>query len=93
MAFVVVFGLLDVATVPPVIVLCNRYFGHDGAIVFGWVNATHQLGAGAAAVLGGTIRDTTGGYGTLWLFAALLCAVAVAMVHRLPARDDSEVDR
>lgn len=93
MAFVVAFGLLDVATVPPVIVLCNRYFGGDGAIVFGWVNATHQLGAGAAAVLGGTIRDTTGGYGPLWLFAALLCVLAVAMVHRLPAREGSEVDR
>ena len=93
MAFVVAFGLLDVATVPPVIVLCNRYFGGDGAIVFGWVNATHQLGAGAAAVLGGTIRDTTGGYGPLWLFAALLCVLAVAMVHRLPARKGPGVDR
>ncbi|GHD25871.1 MFS transporter [Nocardiopsis kunsanensis] len=90
MAFVVAFGLLDVATVPPVIMLCNRYFGDDGAIVFGWVNATHQLGAGAAAALGGTIRDTTGGYGPLWLFAALLCGLAVAMVHRLPAREDGQ---
>ncbi|WP_017612333.1 MFS transporter [Nocardiopsis salina] len=93
LAFVVAFGLLDVATVPPVIELCTRYFGRDGAIVFGWVNAAHQLGAGAAAVLGGTVRDTTGGYAPLWVFAALLCVLAVAMVRRMPSRGGTEVER
>ncbi|MBE3000882.1 MFS transporter [Nocardiopsis sp. HNM0947] len=93
LVFVVVFGLLDVATVPPVIELSTRYFGRDGAIVFGWVNAAHQLGAGAAAVLGGTIRDTTGGYAPLWVFAALLCALAVAMIRRMPAHGGPEGER
>lgn len=33
--FVVIFGILDVATVPPTIALARTYFGEDGAIVFG----------------------------------------------------------
>ncbi|WP_032761663.1 MFS transporter, partial [Streptomyces alboviridis] len=36
-AFVVVYGLVDVATVPPVIALSDRVYGEDGPIVFGWV--------------------------------------------------------
>lgn len=85
-AFVVVFGLLDVATVPPTIVLCHRLFGRDGAIVFGWVNAVHQIGAGAMAVFGGFVRDLGGGYGPVWLLAAALCAVAAAYALRIEER-------
>lgn len=83
-AFVVLFGLLDVATVPPTVLLCRRIFGPDGAIAFGWVNAVHQVGAGGMAVLGGFARDTAGSYGPVWLLAAALCAVAAAAVLRIP---------
>src|SRR5204863_440852 len=58
--FVIVFGLLDVATVPPTIALSRRFYGPDGAIVFGWVNAGHQVGAAAVAFLGGVVRDAVG---------------------------------
>lgn len=88
MAFVVVFGLLDVATVPPTILLCHRLFGADGAIVFGWTNAVHQVGAGAMAVFGGFTRDVTGGYGSVWVLAAALCGVAALLVLRLPGAKD-----
>lgn len=88
-AFVVVFGLLDVATVPPTILLCRRVFGADGAIVFGWVNAIHQVGAGSMAVFGGFTRDATGGYGPVWLMAAALCAVAAVLALRI-ARGGAE---
>ncbi|WP_150238771.1 MFS transporter [Nocardiopsis quinghaiensis] len=83
MAFVVVFGLLDVATVPPTIMLCHRVFGADGAIVFGWVNAVHQVGAGTMAVFGGFTRDVTGGYGPVWLLAAALCGVAAVLALQI----------
>ncbi|WP_431871542.1 MFS transporter [Nocardiopsis eucommiae] len=82
-AFVVVFGLLDVATVPPTILLCRRIFGVDGAVVFGWVGAAHQAGAGAMAALGGLTRDLTGGYGAVWMVAAALCATAVPLALRI----------
>ncbi|MCP3013961.1 MFS transporter [Nocardiopsis dassonvillei] len=89
--FVVVFGLLDVATVPPTILLCRRIFGADGAIVFGWVNAVHQVGAGAMAVFGGFTRDVGGSYGPVWLMAAALCAVAGLLAFSLPRGTDEEV--
>jgi predicted MFS family arabinose efflux permease len=88
-ALVVVFGLLDVATVPPTILLCRRTFGADGVIVFGWVNALHQVGAGAMAVFGGFTRDLTGGYGPVWLIAAALCAVAAALALQIPRSDET----
>ncbi|GAB2511423.1 MFS transporter [Nocardiopsis aegyptia] len=91
-AFVVVFGLLDVATVPPVILLCRRMFGADGAIVFGWVNALHQVGAGAMAVFGGLVRDVTGAYGPLWVLAAVLCGAAVLLALRAPGAVEAERD-
>ncbi|MFC9088478.1 MFS transporter [Nocardiopsis dassonvillei] len=90
-AFVVVFGLLDVATVPPTILLCRRLFGADGAIVFGWVNAVHQVGAGAMAVFGGFARDVGGSYGPVWLMGAALCAVAAMLALRVPRGTGSEL--
>ncbi|PDP87870.1 MFS transporter [Glycomyces fuscus] len=87
-AFVVVFGLLDVATVPPTILLCRRIFGADGAIVFGWVNAVHQAGAGAMAVFGGFTRDVGGSYGPVWLMAAALCGVAAVLASGMPRGTD-----
>ncbi|MFE9123759.1 MFS transporter [Streptomyces sp. NPDC007172] len=76
MAFVVVFGLLDLATVPPVIALCRTFYGDDSAIVFGWVNAAHQIGAALAAFLGGVARDTFGSYDLVWLVLGATCAGA-----------------
>ncbi|HWC82971.1 MAG TPA: MFS transporter [Pseudonocardiaceae bacterium] len=83
-AFVVCFGLLDVATVPPTIALCQRFYGADSPIVFGWVNAAHQLGAGLVAFLGGVARDVSGSYTPVWLGAGALCVVAalLALLNR-----------
>ena len=89
-AFVIGFGLLDVATVPPTILLCHRIFGRDGAIVFGWINAVHQVGAGAMAVFGGFTRDMTGSYGAVWMLAAALCAVAAVSILKIPHTNDAE---
>ncbi|WSB35782.1 MFS transporter [Streptomyces scopuliridis] len=77
--FAVFFGLLDVATVPPVIALCREFYGADSAIVFGWVNAAHQLGAGLMAGLGGVIRDAFGTYDPVWVASGALCAMAALL--------------
>lgn len=84
--FVVCFGLLDVATVPPTIALCREWYGSDGAVVFGWVTAAHQLGAGLIAVLGGAARDATGSYDLVWITCGALCAIAalLASMIRVP---------
>lgn len=79
LAFVVLFGLLDLATVPPAIALCRVHWEGDSAIVFGWTNATHQLGAALAAFLAGTARDAFGTYDPVWLALAAACAAAALL--------------
>lgn len=64
---------------PPVIALCREFHGADGAIVFGWVNAAHQLGAGLMAGLGGAVRDIFGTYDPVWVASGALCATAALM--------------
>jgi predicted MFS family arabinose efflux permease len=78
-AFAVVFGLLDVATVPPTIALCRRFYGGEAAVVFGWVSAGHQVGAGAVAFAGGLLRDTLGSYDLVWVAVGVLCAGAALL--------------
>jgi MFS family permease len=75
-AFVVVYGLDWVATVPPTAALCREAFGEAGQVVFGWVFAAHQIGAAVVSVGAGVIRDTTGQYTLAWVGAACLCLVA-----------------
>lgn len=78
--FVVVYGLLDLATVPPTIALCREFYGDtNGAVLFGWVSASHALGAGAAAFLGGITRGVSGSYAPVWIGAGMLCVAAALM--------------
>ncbi|TPW70783.1 MFS transporter [Schumannella sp. 10F1B-5-1] len=77
--FVVVYGLDWVATVPPTAALCRELFGVDGPVVYGWVFAAHQLGAAAAAVVAGVIREQSGTYTSAWFGAAALCVVAAVV--------------
>lgn len=77
--FIVIYGLDWVATVPPTIALCREIFGERGPLVFGWVFAAHQVGAGIASVLAGLVRDQTGQYTVAWFAAAGLCAVAAVV--------------
>jgi predicted MFS family arabinose efflux permease len=77
--FIIFYGLDWVATVPPTIALCRRHFGDAGPIVFGWVFASHQIGAAIAATGAGLIRDTMGSYTLAFTGAGLLCFLAAAM--------------
>lgn len=74
--FVVIYGLDWVATVPPTAALCREVFGTDGAVVYGWVFASHQVGAALAATAAAVLRDTAGEYTWAWFGAAGLCVVA-----------------
>ncbi|MDT0323541.1 MFS transporter [Streptomyces millisiae] len=78
--FVVFYGLDWVATVPPTITLCREHFGEEAGVVFGWVLASHQLGAAVVAFGAGLIRDVTGSYDLAWTSAGMLCAVAAVLV-------------
>ncbi|GLZ43538.1 MFS transporter [Actinokineospora sp. NBRC 105648] len=82
-AFIVFYGLDWVATVPPTVALCRRAFGADGPIVFGWVFASHQVGAAIAAFAAGLTRDHQGSYDLAWYVAGGLCAFAAVMSLRI----------
>jgi MFS family permease len=77
--FIIFYGLDWVATVPPTIALCREHFGDDGAVVFGWVLASHQVGAALIASAAGLARDLTGAYDLAWFTSGALCALAAAM--------------
>ncbi|MGP3533469.1 MFS transporter [Microbacterium sp. RD1] len=77
--FIVVYGLDWVATVPPTAKLCREIFGDRGTIVFGWVFASHQIGAALAALAAGVIRDGFGTYTYAWWGGAALCVVAAVL--------------
>ncbi|MFD8611532.1 MFS transporter [Streptomyces sp. NPDC059631] len=86
--FIVFYGLDWVATVPPTLALCREHYGEDSAIVFGWVLASHQVGAALVAYLGGVARDVFGSYDVVWYASGALCAAAALMalvIRRRPA--------
>ncbi|GAA3201981.1 MFS transporter [Actinocorallia longicatena] len=88
--FVLFYGLDWVATVPPTVALCRRLYGRSGAIVFGWVFASHQIGAAFAATAAGLTRDRLGSYDAAWYGAGVLCLGAAFASAALVARPRKE---
>ena len=85
--FAVFYGLDWIATVPPTVRLTADIFGkQDAPIVFGWVAATHQLGAAVAAFGAGYLRDSLDRYTESFLAAGLVCLVAALMALAINRR-------
>ena len=79
--FAVFYGLDWIATVPPTVRLTAQTFGEQGvAVYFGWIAATHQLGAAFAAWMAGVLRSATGDYMSAFMSAGVLCLAASIMV-------------
>ncbi|MEV8636951.1 MFS transporter [Streptosporangium sp. NPDC051023] len=79
LVFIIFYGLDWVATVPPTVALCRQVYGQDAPVVFGWVFASHQIGAAVAAVGAGLTRDLSGAYDLAWYAAGALCLLAALM--------------
>jgi sugar phosphate permease len=77
--FAVFYGLDWIATVPPTVRLTTEAFGRENTgVVYGWISASHQLGASLAAFGAGAIRTSLGDYqGAFWI-AGGLCLLAGA---------------
>jgi predicted MFS family arabinose efflux permease len=85
--FIVFYGLDWVATVPPTVALCRMHFGiEDSGVVFGWVFASHMVGAGVGASVAGWVRTSQGDYHWAWLVAAVMCIAAAALALSIPKR-------
>jgi sugar phosphate permease len=86
--FAMFYGLDWIATVPPTVRLTAQRFGAERAnLVFGWIFAGHQLGAGAAAFGAGLSRTLLASYLPAFFVAGALCiiaAVTALSIARVP---------
>ncbi len=79
--FALFYGLDWIATVPPTVRLTGEVFGREKAsIVFGWIAATHQVGAAFAAFAAGALRTQFGSYQYAFFGAGALCVIAALIV-------------
>lgn len=78
--FTIFYGLDWIATVPPTVRLATDAFGaEDAPIVFGWIFAAHQVGAGLAALGAGIVRTRLGDYHHAFVASGVICLVAALM--------------
>ncbi|MGH7102516.1 MAG: MFS transporter [Acetobacteraceae bacterium] len=79
--FAIFYGLDWIATVPPTVRLAEKSFGREnGALMFGWIAASHQIGAALAAWGAGYVRTVTGSYLDAFVTVGTICLVAAALV-------------
>ena len=75
--FAVFYGLDWVATVPPTVRLTGETFGRENTgVIYGWIGASHQLGASMAAFGAGAIRTVSGDYAMAFYISGMLCVLA-----------------
>jgi len=89
--FAVLFGLDYIATVPPTAALCADIFGRRNVgLIYGWVFCAHQLGAGAAAYLGGIAHDVLGDYTLAFVGAGVFAVMGSLMALRIDRTPQAE---
>ena len=82
--FVALYGLDWVATIPPTVALTAQTFGRENVgVVFGWIFASHQIGAAVAAGIAGGLRDWLGDYTLAFIGGGALCLLASVLVLRI----------
>ena len=81
--FAIFYGLDWIATVPPTVRLTGEAFGRENTgVVYGWIGASHQLGAATAALTAGAIRTGTGTYDlAFWIAGGLVRAGRAVVPH------------
>lgn len=90
--FAVLYGLDFIATVPPSVKLTAQAFGREQApLVFGWIFAAHQLGAGLMAFAAGMSRDMLHSYLPAYFTAGVLCLAATLSLLLLRGRSKPPV--
>lgn len=78
--FAMFYGLDWIATVPPTVKLAAQEFGKERAgLIFGWVFASHMIGASVAAYGAGLTRTLLLTYNPALFAAGAACLVAASM--------------
>jgi MFS family permease len=82
--FAIVYGLDWIATVPPTANLTASIFGRASlGTLYGWIFFSHMVGAALAAYAGGFFRQILGDYHLIFISAAILGFIAVALSLRI----------
>ena len=88
--FAVFYGLDWIATVPPTLAIANKAFGIKKApVLFGWIAASHQVGAASAAFFAGATRTAMGSYSEAFITAGFV-AVGAALLALMIGRKGAE---
>jgi sugar phosphate permease len=83
-AFALFYGLDWIATVPPTVKLTAEAFGRNNVgVMFGWIFASHQVGAALAATFAGTVRTYLGDYMIAFILSGVICLLAAGLVLRI----------
>ena len=83
-AFAIFYGLDWIATVPPTVRLTAEAFGRNNVgVMFGWIFASHQVGAALAATFAGTVRTYLGDYMIAFILSGAMCLLAAGLVLRI----------
>ena len=91
--FAVFYGLDWIATVPPTLAIANRAFGTRKApILFGWISASHQIGAAAAAFFAGASRTATGSYLDSFVIAGFVAVGAAFLALMIGTKGPRSAD-
>jgi MFS family permease len=89
--FAMFYGLDWIATVPPTVRLTAQRFGPERAnLVFGWIFAGHQLGAGVAAFGAGLSRTVLLSYLPAFFAAGALCIIAASLTLAISRPQNSK---
>jgi MFS family permease len=82
--FAFVYGLDWIATVPPTANLVATIYGRRSlGTIYGWIFFSHMIGAAVAAYAGGFFRVVLGDYHLMFISAAAMGFVAVALTQRI----------
>ncbi len=91
-AFALFYGLDWIATVPPTVRLTAEAFGKEQVgIMFGWIFASHQVGAALAATFAGTVRTFLGDYLIAFILSGIICLFAAGLVLRINKGTHGEI--
>jgi MFS family permease len=84
LVFIIFYGLDWVATVPPTVMLCRQVLKPEqGAVIYGWVFAAHQVGGSIAAFGAAVLRIKFGDYASAFYITGLLCVITSYFVLKI----------
>ncbi|MDZ5723262.1 MFS transporter, partial [Bacillus sp. SXabc123] len=89
LAFAILFGLVDFATVAPTQMLATQYFqNYSIGLMIGWLSLAHQIGSALGAYVPGVIYTVTGEY-TLAFYLSIGMLVLASVMNAMLREPDT----